>query len=268
MGCIDCSTNNKEEDYNKKEVYYSFSQLSNPISRIDIFPSIEKMYLFDKTLVPEGIFGPSMRIINKASRKEYRLKTLSKIILRKYNEADKVLFFYIKMKEEANKHLVKIEEISENEDSIFIITEFSRFGNLDRLLLLKKQNNISFTKEELLILLQNIIASLKYLNNKNIYHGHLVEENILLFPKEDNNNQYNLLSYDIKLSDSAHAINFINNLTEKTKGINDDMKSVSRISKRIMAIFEISDDTLNDINDRLCKDNIDTIYEMLFNEYK
>ena len=33
-----------------------------------------------------------------------------------------------------------------------------------------------------------------------------------------------------------------------------------------MAIFEISDDTLNDINDRLCKDNIDTIYEMLFNE--
>ena len=268
MGCIDCSTNNKEEDYNKKEVYYSFSQLSNPISRIDIFPSIEKMYLFDKTLVPEGIFGPSMRIINKASRKEYRLKTLSKIILRKYNEADKVLFFYIKMKEEANKHLVKIEEISENEDSIFIITEFSRFGNLDRLLLLKKQNNISFTKEELLILLQNIIASLKYLNSKNIYHGHLVEENILLFPKEDNNNQYNLLSYDIKLGDSAHGINFINNLTEKTKGINDDMKSVSRISKRIMAIFEISDDTLNDINDRLCKENIDTIYEMLFNEYK
>ena len=267
MGCIDCSTNNKEEDYNKKEVYYSFSQLSNPISRIDIFPSIEKMYLFDKTLVPEGIFGPSMRIINKASRKEYRLKTLSKIILRKYNEADKVLFFYIKMKEEGNKHLVKIEEISENEDSIFIITEFSRFGNLDRLLLLKKQNNISFTKAELLILLQNIIASLKYLNSKNIYHGHLVEENILLFPKEDNN-QYNLLSYDIKLGDSAHAINFINNLTEKTKGINDDMKSVSRISKRIMAIFEISDDTLNDINDRLCKENIDTIYEMLFNEYK
>ncbi len=264
MGCIDCSASNKEED-NKKEVYYSFSQLSNPINRIDIFPSIEKMYLFDKTLIPEGIFGPSMRIVNKASRKEYRLKTLSKIILRKYNEADKVLFFYIKMKEEANSNLVKIEEISENEDSIFLITEFSTFGNLDRLLLLKKQNNISFSKEELLILLQSIISSLKYLNSKNIYHGHLVEENVLLFPKEDNI-QYNLLSYDIKLSDSGHAINFINNLTEKTKGINDDMKSVSNISKRIMDIFEIKDDTLNEINDKLCKDNIDTIYEMLFNE--
>ena len=35
MGCIDCSASNKEED-NKKEVYYSFSQLSNPINRIDI----------------------------------------------------------------------------------------------------------------------------------------------------------------------------------------------------------------------------------------
>ena len=169
------------------------------------------------------------------------------------------------MKEEANSNLVKIEEISENEDSIFLITEFSTFGNLDRLLLLKKQNNISFSKEELLILLQSIISSLKYLNSKNIYHGHLVEENVLLFPKEDNI-QYNLLSYDIKLSDSGHAINFINNLTEKTKGINDDMKSVSNISKRIMDIFEIKDDTLNEINDKLCKDNIDTIYEMLFNE--
>ena len=33
-----------------------------------------------------------------------------------------------------------------------------------------------------------------------------------------------------------------------------------------MDIFEIKDDTLNEINDKLCKDNIDTIYEMLFNE--
>lgn len=266
MGCIDCS-NNKEEDNNKKEVYYSFSQLSNPISHIDIFPSIEKQYLFDITLTPEGVFGPSMRIVNKVTSKEYRLKTLSKIILRKYNEADKVLFFYIKMKEESNKGLVKIEEISENEDSIFIITEFSTFGNLDRLILLKKQNNISFTKEELLILLQNLISSLKYLNSKNIYHGHLIEENILLFPRE-NNKDYNLLSYDIKLSDSGHAINFINNLTERTKGINDDMKSLSNISKRIMDIFDIQDDELNDINDKLCKEKVDIIYDLLFNKYK
>lgn len=241
MGCMDYSKNRNETDEKNNEYYVSFSRISNPLSSIDFYPPIEKKYYFGKT-ISGGQFGSSMIIQHKKTKEEFMLKILPKLNLRNYKENDKVLFFYVQNKSFECDNIVKLIEISEGTDCIFLVSQYSEIGNLKTFIDNKKDKKLAFTYEELRYLIISVVTALKYLSTKEKYHGHLIKENIILFLKKPSLSTKNLNDYIIKLSDYGHRINFLS--TEENKmdsSYCDDLDALKKIVQEILTQFNIED---------------------------
>lgn len=241
MGCMDYSKNRNEKEENNNEYYVSFSRTSNPLSTIEFYPSIEKKYYLGKT-ISGGQFGSSMIIQNKNTKEEFMLKILDKLTLRNYKDNDKVISFYVQLQSFECDNLVKLIEISEGTDCIFLVNQYSRIGNLQKFIDNKKEEKLPFTYEELRYLIVSVVTALKYLSSKEIYHGHLIKENIILFLKNPTLSTKNLTDYTIKLSDYGHSRYFLCNEEYKTEdSYCDDLNGLKKIVQEILIHFNIED---------------------------
>jgi serine/threonine protein kinase len=213
MGCeiplcdkLNNDNNNHIIDMNK-ESYFSFSKLSEPISKVDMFLTMfQREYYLDRSYYG-GMFGNSMKIIHKKDNTIYMMKIIPKILLRKTMCVSSVNNFYMRfINEYKHMNLNEIVKVIDNEDNIFIISKYSTYGNLLQFVIDKKQY---LHTKEILYIINEVCNGLKYLHMKQLHHGNLCFKNIILYMKS-NCNMLNtfITNYVIKLTDYSHCIMF------------------------------------------------------------
>jgi serine/threonine protein kinase len=209
MGCEIplCDKLNDNIDNINKESYFSFSKLSEPISKLDVFlMRFQKEYYLDRSYYG-GMFGNSMKIIHKKDNSIYMMKIIPKILLRKTMCISLVNNFYTKfINEYKHNNLNEIVKVVDNDDNIFIISKYSTYGNLLQFVIDKKQY---LHTKEIVYIINEVCNGLKYLHMKQLHHGNLCFKNIILYMKS-NCNMLNtfITNYVIKLTDYSHCIMF------------------------------------------------------------
>ena len=135
----------------------------------------------------EGTFGKVYKVRNKATKKIRALKEIG--IFNLSNIRKKNIMKEIEILKKLNHiYIIKLYEYYITEDYIYLINELSTEGDLQ-----SKKNKIRIFPEFVvkMIMLQ-IFKALMYLNEKNIIHGDLKLENILLVSDNDNENIKNV----------------------------------------------------------------------------
>ena len=124
MGCEIplCDKLNDDNIEMNKESYFSFSKLSEPISKVDMFLTcFQKEYYLDRSYYG-GMFGNSMKIIKKNDKSLYMMKIIPKILLRKSMCLSLVNNFYKKFIDEyKHMNLNEIVNVVDNDDNIFVL---------------------------------------------------------------------------------------------------------------------------------------------------
>ena len=131
----------------------------------------------------EGTFGKVYKVRNKATKKIRALKEIG--IFNLSNIRKKNIMKEIEILKKLNHiYIIKLYEYYITEDYIYLINELSTEGDLQ-----SKKNKIRIFPEFVvkMIMLQ-IFKALMYLNEKNIIHGDLKLENILVVSYNDNEN--------------------------------------------------------------------------------
>ena len=95
-----------------------------------------------------------------------------------------------------NQNIVRILQILESSDKIYIVMELARYGQLESFF--EKDENEDGLKEDVIVhILRQIITSLKYLHDtKNIVHRDLKPENILISDKDFSKNRVYIMLTD------------------------------------------------------------------------
>jgi len=100
-------------------------------------------------------------------------------------------------------NVIKIYEIFEDENHLYIVEEYCECGDLFNFLL----NNKIFSEDLVKVIIKQLLEALVYLHGKGIVHSNIHPENILIYGQYDNTN---ILDVVIKISDFATASLFSN----------------------------------------------------------
>jgi calcium-dependent protein kinase len=133
----------------------------------------------------KGSFGKVFQVRNKTTNKFYACKKISKLNV---NSAQFQKEINILMKMD-HPNIIKLYEVFESENSIYLIMEECFGGELfDRILKRIKSNSI-YTEKEACKIIQQVIGAIEYCHNNGIVHRDLKPENLLYLnagDEEDN----------------------------------------------------------------------------------
>ena len=130
----------------------------------------------------------------------------TKLIDKKNNNEDLKRYFDNEisiLKEINHPNIIKLIDVKENSNYIFIILEYCNGGNLQSFLdKYVKENNKGLSEEIVQYLMKQIIEAYKYLHNKGIMHRDIKLENILInYANENDKKNNNIMRATIKLID-------------------------------------------------------------------
>ena len=130
----------------------------------------------------------------------------TKLIDKKNNNEDLKRYFDNEisiLKEINHPNIIKLIDVKENSNYIFIILEYCNGGNLQSFLdKYVKENNKGLSEEIVQYLMRQIIDVYKYLHNKGIMHRDIKLENILInYANENDKKNNNIMRATIKLID-------------------------------------------------------------------
>lgn len=126
-----------------------------------------------------GAFGRVQKCTRKATGEERAVKIIEK---RQMNESEKIRMKYeIEiLKNLNNPYIVRLYEVFEDKDSIFLVTELCDGRELfDEITSRKK-----FSEMEAAIVTKQICRAMAYCHEKNVCHRDLKPENILIDSKQ------------------------------------------------------------------------------------
>ena len=105
-------------------------------------------------------------------------------------------------------NVIKIIDFKEDSDYYYCIYEYYNGGSLYDYLNYLKENNKSFSEEEVQYIMKQLVEAVKYLHNKGIVHRDIKPANIFInYDSEEDLSKKNILKAKIKLIDfyvSAH----------------------------------------------------------------
>lgn len=133
-------------------------------------------------LLGKGSFGKVYKARSKLNKKIYAIKMVdlkkieNKDVLRlSLNEAE----FLSKL---SHPHIIKYYKNFEdkNEEKLYIITEFAKYGDLFEIMKIREETKNPFTEEELWNIFYQCISSLSYIHKKGVIHRDIKPKNIFL----------------------------------------------------------------------------------------
>ena len=157
----------------------------------------------------KGEYSEVYIVKNKTNNEIFVLKKLRR---NKLTKDDEITFELEKLKQLKHAYINRIYQYYITEESIFLLEEFCSEGNLFD----KIQKGKMFPEFIVKIIMFEIFKSLIYLNSKNLCHGNLKLQNILI--------ELN----DIKVDEKTNKKKLANNEDKFIKAINNDMKLICK----------------------------------------
>ena len=221
-------------------------QSGNPLDSYDIIKKLGK-----------GTFGTVYKVMHKITGTIRAMKVISKNKM-KYGFTDEDIFQEINiLKTLEHPHIIKIYEFYTYQQNYYLINEFCTEGDLSE----KLSKLRTFPEFVVKILMIQIFNAVKYLNEKNVIHGDLKLENIMIDSYLNNGD----------LIPKKKNINFITSLLEDEKEINEILKNTELRRSNTFQIlgnkkFQLGkkkNDNENDRKNNDDKDNIESVHKML-----
>ena len=194
--------------------------------------------------IGEGTFGKVFKVRNKHDNKIRAMKQISEYNLSERRK--KKLMEEIEILKNLNHiYIIKLYEYYVTEDYIYLINELSDEGDL-----FNKIIKIGFFPEFIVkIIMLQIFQALMYLNEKNIIHGDLKLENILVVSYKEEEKKKNkkedgfiqAIKHDMKIINE-----YLNDNIPKTNTLKKfDMKYISDVNKNMKKNYKNQDININ-----------------------
>ncbi|CAI2174692.1 5568_t:CDS:2 [Funneliformis geosporum] len=140
---------------------------------------LEKSYRILKKVLGVGTFAVVKECVDRKTGKSYALKILSKHAIKgKENMLSTELDV---LKQVNHPNIVKLHDLYESKEGVYIITDLASGGELFNQLLLKG----SYTEQDAANLVKQILEGVAYLHDHEIVHRDLKPENLLFKDKSD-----------------------------------------------------------------------------------
>ena len=221
-------------------------QSGNPLDYYDVLKKLGK-----------GTFGTVYKIMHKTTGTIRAMKVIPKNSMKRGFTDDDIIQEINILKTLEHPHIIKLYEFFTFKDNYYLINEFCTEGDLsDKLSKLRKLPEFVVK-----ILMIQIFNAVKYLNEKNVIHGDLKLENIMIDSYLDNG----------ELIPQNKNINFIASLKEDEKEINEyikqnELKRASTFNILTKKRFQIKSnkESLNNKNNiENENENVDSVSKLL-----
>ena len=146
--------------------------------------------------IGKGGFGKVFQVCNKKTKKLYACKKVSKLNINNLEKLRKEIEILKKLD---HPNIVKLYEVFESENSLYLIMEECFGGELFERIWKRIQANDMYTEKGVCSLIRQIIGTIEYCHNNGIVHRDLKPEN-LLFLNEGNEENNPIKIVDFGLS--------------------------------------------------------------------
>ena len=169
------------------------------------------MLIDDLTLIQpigQGAFGQVYLTSKQGSKEKFATKRIEKKRFTANPRAKKYLDNEIDILKNVNHpNIVKLYDIKETSQYLYLVTEFCNGGGLsDCLEYYSENNNKPFPENVVQYLMKQIVSALSYLHGKKILHRDIKLDNILVkFDNEEDRKKKNILKATVKMIDFGFA---------------------------------------------------------------
>ena len=161
---------------------FDYSNISSSIKNINFLKNEISQYQI-KGKIGEGMFGKVKLGIHLLTKEKVAIKIFDKGKIKNEKEAAYIEREISILKKLNHYNTIKLYNIIQNENFIFLIQEYVPNGEL--LNFLENSENINLTENQICKIYQQIISGIEYLHEVGIAHRDLKLENILLNQKND-----------------------------------------------------------------------------------
>jgi len=152
-------------------------------------------------------FGEIFLTSKKGSSTQYVTNVIEKTSI-KGKDAEKYIEREISILKEVNHpNILKLIEVKDKEEKLYIVQEYCNGGNLKKFLeKYYEKNKKGLPEEAVQHIMRQLLSAMDYLSNKEILHRDLKSENILINYEEENDRKNNnIMKAAIKLMDFGFA---------------------------------------------------------------
>ena len=147
----------------------------------------------------KGAFGETFLCTKKGSTMKYAIKKFDKT---QNDERLRYIEQSIEILKNCNHpNIIKLCEVKEKENYLYIIEEYCNGGQLEKFLEdYKKEKKVPLSEEIVQYIMKQVIDAIKYLNDNDIMHRYLTCENLLLnYPDEKSKENKDIMKATIKV---------------------------------------------------------------------
>ena len=147
----------------------------------------------------KGAFGDTFLGTKKGSTMKYAIKKFNKT---QHGESLRYIEQGIEILKNCNHpNIIKLCEVKEKENYLYIIEEYCNGGQLEKFLEdYKKEKKVPLSEEIVQYIMKQVIDAIKYLNDNDIMHRYLTCENLLLnYPDEKSKENKDIMKATIKV---------------------------------------------------------------------
>ena len=155
-----------------------------------------------------GGFGKVFQVRNKKTKKLYACKKVSKLNINNLEKLRKEIEILKKLD---HPHIVKLYEVFESDNSLYLIMEECFGGELFERILKRVKTNDMYSEREACSLIKQLIGAIEYCHNNGIVHRDIKPEN-LLYLKEGNEENNPIKIVDFGLSQYINSKHNLNSL--------------------------------------------------------
>ncbi len=165
-------------------------------SSIPFHKTVEEVYegVHDGKVLGDGVNGQVRRVVNRDTGEMFALKSLSMTRVKSEKQATQLLEEIEIMCQLDHPNIIKLEEVYESHDQIYLVEELCHGGELfDRL---DEQPNYHYKEEQCANLVIQIVSAVQYLHSQGIVHRDLKLENFL-FSKPDSDSDLKMIDFGL-----------------------------------------------------------------------
>lgn len=158
---------------------------------------IEMVYsgVHDGHLLGEGVTGLVRQVTHVATGAQYAVKCLDISKIKTEDQLQQLRQEIEIMCRLDHPHIVRLEEVYENEDEIYLIQELCQGGDLFDAL--DNQEQGVYTEQQCVALVKQMLSSLRYLHSKGIVHRDLKLENFLFTTSSEDSSFLHMIDFGL-----------------------------------------------------------------------
>ncbi len=158
---------------------------------------IEMVYsgVHDGHLLGEGVTGLVRQVTHRATGAQYAVKCLDISKIKTEDQLQQLRQEIEIMCRLDHPHIVRLEEVYESEDEIYLIQELCQGGDLFDAL--DSQEQGVYTERECVALVKQMLSSLRYLHSKGIVHRDLKLENFLFTTSSEDSSFLHMIDFGL-----------------------------------------------------------------------